>query len=87
MRGHCCHRRGLFYQEVRRQVFAFLLVVQPLKVIFYPKALVHIWQSVEALIAAAEIVPMEVGPPVPGTYRHDFLNGTEPRQVPMPRDA
>ena len=40
-------------------------------------------QSVEALIAAAEVVQAEVGPPVPGTYRHDFLNDTEPRQVPM----
>ena len=24
---------------------------------------------------------MEVGPPVPGTYRHDFMNDTEPRRA------
>ena len=40
-------------------------------------------QNVEALIAAAEVVQAEVGPPVPGTYRHDFTNDAEPRQVPM----
>ena len=51
-----------------------MLVVQPRNVIFHPNALVHIWQSVEALIAAAEVVPEEVGPPVPGTSRHDFMN-------------
>ena len=34
-------------------------------------------------VAAAEVVQVEVGPPVPGTYRHDFMNDTEPRQVPM----
>ena len=66
-----------------RQVFAFMLVVQPRKVIPHPHALVHRWQSVEALIAAAEVVQEEVGPPVPGTYRHDFMNDREPRQVPM----
>ena len=66
-----------------RQVFAFMLVVQPRKVIFHPNALVHIWQSVEDLIAAAEFVQEEVGPPVPGTYRHNFVNDREPRQVPM----
>ena len=66
-----------------RQVFAFMIVVQPRKVIFHPNAWVHIWQNVEALIAAAEVVQEEVGPPVPGTYRHVFMNDTEPRQVPM----
>ena len=49
----------------------------------HPTALVHRWQSVEALIAAAEVVQEEVGPSVPGTYRHDFMNDREPRQVPM----
>ena len=48
-----------------------------------PNALVYIWQSVEALIAVAEVAQEEVGPPVPGTYRHDFRNDREPRQVSM----
>ena len=60
-----------------------MLVVQPRKVIFHPNALVHRCQSVEALIAATKVVQEEVGPPVPGTYRHDFMNNREPRQVPM----
>ena len=58
-------------------------VAQPRKVIHHPNALVHIWQSVEALIGAPEVVREEAGPPVPGTYRHDFMNDREPRQLPM----
>ena len=56
-----------------------MLTLQPRKVIFHPNVLVHGWQSVEALIAAAEVVHMEVGPPVQGTYRDDFINYTGPR--------
>ena len=48
-------------------------------VIRHPNALVQAWQSVEALIAVVEVVQMEVGPPVLGTYRHDFINDTELR--------
>ena len=58
-----------------------MLVVQPRNVIFHPNALLNGWQSVEALIPAAEVVQVEVGPPAPETYRHDFINDTEPRQV------
>ena len=61
----------------------FMIVVQPRRVVFHPNALAHGWQMVEALIALAEVVQVEVGPPVPGTYRHDFMNDREPRQVPM----
>ena len=81
----CCHCHYCFYQELCRQVYAFMLVVQPRKVIFHPNALVHGWQSVEALIAAAEVVQAEAGLPVPGTYRHHFMNDTEPRDVPISR--
>ena len=52
-------------------------------VVHLPSALAQAWQSVEALIAVVEVVQMEVGPPVPGTYRHNFVNDREQRQVPM----
>ena len=39
--------------------------------IHHPNALVQAWQSVEAFIAVVEVVQMEVGTPVPGTYSHD----------------
>jgi len=37
----------------------------------------------EALIGLSvlKVVQAEAGPPVPGTYRHDFMNDTEPREV------
>ena len=57
---------------MRRHIFACMLVAQPRKVVFHPNALVRGRQSVEALIAAAQVVQMEVGPPFPGTYRNDF---------------
>ena len=56
-----------------------MLVVQPRKVIFHPNSLVHRWQSVEALIAATDVVQEEVRQPFPETYRHDFMNDREPR--------
>ena len=42
-------------------------------------------QSVDALIAAGEQVQVEAGPPVPGTYRHDFMNDWTPRHMPVSR--
>ena len=72
-------------REVRREVFASMLVVQPRKVIFHQNAVAHGWQSVDALIAAGERVQEEGGPPDPGTYRHDFLNDRTPRYMPVSR--
>ena len=71
--------------EVCREVFAFMLVVQPHKVIFHQNAVAHGWQSVDALIAAGEQVQEQAGPPVPGTYRHDFMNDWTPRHMPVSR--
>ena len=66
-----------------RSVLAFMLVVQPRKVVFNPNSLRYGWQSVEALIIAAERVQEEAGPPIPGTYRHAFMNDTTPRKLPI----
>ena len=72
-------------REVCREVFAFMLAVQPHKVIFHQNAVAHGWQSVDALIAAGEQVQEQAGPPVPGTYRHDFMSDKTPRHMPVSR--
>ena len=70
------HSRGEVVEAVCQDVFAFTLVVQPREVIFHPNAVAHGWQSVEVLIDARGRVQGDAGPPVPGTYRHDFRNGS-----------
>ena len=77
---------ALQMKDVCREVLAFMLVVQPRKVVFHPHSLKQGWQSVEALISAAEVVQGEAGPPVPGTYRHDFRNDTTPRWLPYAKN-
>ena len=35
------------------------------------------------MLAAAEVVQNQAGPPAPGTYRHDFAHDTTPRELPV----
>ena len=61
-------------KEVCCEVFAFMLVVQPRRLISHQSAVVHGCQSVDALIVAGEQIQEEVGPPDPGTYRRRLLH-------------
>ena len=65
------------------EALAFMLCVQPRKVIWHPHALKEGWWSVEALLGMADAVDFELGPPVPGSFRQSFRWDWRPRQRPV----